>query len=313
MCVEDRISNLPDHIRCYILSFLPIQEAVRTSVISTKWRNLFASISTVDFDTYLLCRLTDGNVDSFKNFVDRLLKFPDQLSLDCFRLRGDEFDSWNDEGHGFDVSGWICAAIFFCHTLPTLLFTCHSLLTLTLVAKDSKIFEVPSEVCLRNLKTLSITNSRLVGDSLNRLISNCHVLEDLTFYQCFVANAREINIQIPSLKSLYLDFFLPIEGLNYVVVINAPNLVYFRYDSIIVEARWNINVPSCLSFRLKKIEISDYVIDMIEIVRYLLDNSMVLEELIIRMKAINATPGIKACNQLLPLLKSSKKCQIVIL
>ncbi|XP_052882365.1 F-box protein At1g19070-like [Gossypium arboreum] len=145
MCVEDRISNLPDHIRCYILSFLPIQEAVRTSVISTKWRNLFASISTVDFDTYLLCRLTDGNVESFKNFVDRLLKFPDQLSLDCFRLRGDEFDSWNDEGHGFDVSGWICAAVChgvkeidlyldnFCHTLPPLLFTCHSLLTLTLV------------------------------------------------------------------------------------------------------------------------------------------------------------------------------------
>ncbi|TYJ44808.1 hypothetical protein E1A91_A02G009700v1 [Gossypium mustelinum] len=240
MCVEDRISNLPDHIRCYILSFLPIQEAVRTSVISTKWRNLFASISTVDFDTYLLCRLTDGNVDSFKNFVDRLLKFPDQLSLDCFMLRGDEFDSWNDEGHGFDVSGWICAA----------------------VCRDSKIFEVPSEVCLRNLKTLSITNSRLVGDSLNRLISNCHVLEDLTFYQCFVANAREINIQIPSLKSLYLDFFLPIEGLNYVVVINAPNLVYFRYDSIIVEGYSLSNMKSlekaemCISFYSSNYETS---------------------------------------------------------
>ncbi|KAK8364837.1 hypothetical protein V6Z12_A02G009600 [Gossypium hirsutum] len=213
MCVEDRISNLPDHIRCHILSFLPIQEAVRTSIISTKWRNLFASISTVDFDTYLLCGLTDRNVDSFKNFVDRLLKFPNQLSLDCFRLRGDEFDSWNDGDYDFDVSGWICAAVCrgvkeidlfldnFCHTLPDLLFTCHSLLTLTLTAKYSKIFEVPSEVCLRNLKTLCITNSVLVGDSLNRLISNCHVLEDLTFDECSVANAREINIQIPSLKS----------------------------------------------------------------------------------------------------------------
>ncbi|KAL1180901.1 hypothetical protein V6Z11_A02G009900 [Gossypium hirsutum] len=268
MCVEDRISNLPDHIRCHILSFLPIQEAVRTSIISTKWRNLFASISTVDFDTYLLCGLTDRNVDSFKNFVDRLLKFPNQLSLDCFRLRGDEFDSWNDGDYDFDVSGWICAAVCrgvkeidlfldnFCHTLPDLLFTCHSLLTLTLTAKYSKIFEVPSEVCLRNLKTLCITNSVLVGDSLNRLISNCHVLEDLTFDEC---------------------------------------------------------VPSCLSLHLKKIEILDYATYMIEIVRYLLDNSMVLEKLIIRVDAMTPTQENKARNQLLPLLKSSKKCLIVIL
>ncbi|KAB2092147.1 hypothetical protein ES319_A02G008900v1 [Gossypium barbadense] len=420
MCVEDRISNLPDHIRCHILSFLPIQEAVRTSIISTKWRNLFASISTVDFDTYLLCGLTDRNVDSFKNFVDRLLKFPNQLSLDCFRLRGDEFDSWNDGDYDFDVSGWICAAVCrgvkeidlfldnFCHTLPDILFTCHSLLTLTLTAKYSKIFEVPSEVCLRNLKTLCITNSVLVGDSLNRLISNCHVLEDLTFDECSVANAREINIQIPSLKSLYLDFFFPTGALNYVVVINAPNLVYFRYDSVIVEGcslsnmkslekadiciwfdssnyetsathlfqgicnvrslrlniheviplasripifhnlvefefygreswlveflhfapnlktltvkfqfrtgtRWNIGVPSCLSLHLKKIEISDYATYMIEIVRYLLDNSMVLEKLIIRVDAMTPTQENKARNQLLLLLKSSKKCLIVIL
>ncbi|TYI91684.1 hypothetical protein E1A91_D02G011000v1 [Gossypium mustelinum] len=228
MYVEDRISNFPDHIRCHILSFLPIQEAVRASIISTKWRNLFASISTVDFDTYLLCGLTDRNVDSFKNFVDRLLKFPDQLSLDCFRIRGDEIASWNDGDHDFDVSGWICGAVCrgvkeidlyldnFCHTLPALLFTCHSLRTLTLVAKDSKIFEVPSEVCLRNLKTLCITNSVLIGDSLNRLISNCHVLEDLTFD----------------------------ESLNYVVVINAPNLVYFRYDSVLVKGYSLSNMKS---------------------------------------------------------------------
>ncbi|MFQ6627807.1 hypothetical protein Gotur_008363 [Gossypium turneri] len=52
---------------------------------------------------------------------------------------------------------------------------------------------------------------------------------------------------------------------------------------------------------------------MIEIVRYLLDNSMVLEKLIIRVNAMNATRASKARNQLLPLLKSSKKDLIVIL
>ncbi|MBA0877822.1 hypothetical protein Goshw_028004 [Gossypium schwendimanii] len=122
-------------------------------------------------------------------------------------------------------------------TLPALLFTCHSLLTLTLEAKcfqGSKI-EVPSDVCLGNLKALYLTSLVFFGDSINRLISNCHVLEDLAFDECSVANAREINIQIPSLKSLYLDFFFSIGDSNYVVVINAPNLVYFRYDSVIVK------------------------------------------------------------------------------
>ncbi|KAL1180898.1 hypothetical protein V6Z11_A02G009600 [Gossypium hirsutum] len=185
MCAEDRISSFPDHILCHILSFLPIKEAVRTSIISTKWRCLFSSISTLEFDHCLLSGLTDRNVDSFKNFVDRLLKFPDQVSLDCFRLT-DRISSWNDEDHDFDVSGWICAAL--CRGVkeidlqldnlgdaPPVLFTCHSLVKLTLEGKGSKL-EVPPDVCLGNLKTLWLEHWVLFGDSINRLISNCHVL-----------------------------------------------------------------------------------------------------------------------------------------
>ncbi|KAL1180909.1 hypothetical protein V6Z11_A02G010500 [Gossypium hirsutum] len=85
--------------------------------------------------------LTDRNVDSFKNFVDRLLKFPDQeIDLDLKNL-GD--------------------------TLPALLFTCHSLVTLKLDAVGSEI-KVPSDVCLGNLKTLQLRNSVLFGDSIHR-------------------------------------------------------------------------------------------------------------------------------------------------
>ncbi|MFQ6627803.1 hypothetical protein Gotur_007157 [Gossypium turneri] len=423
MCVEDRISSFPDHILCHILSFLPIKEAVRTSIISTKWRCLFSSISTIEFDHFLLSGLTDRNVDSFKNFVDRLLKFPDQVSLDCFRL-SDGISSWNDEDHDFDVSGWICAAL--CRGVkeidlqldslgdaPPVLFTCHSLVKLTLEGKGSKL-EVPPDVCLGNLKTLWLENWVLFGDdSLNRLISTCHVLEDLTFDECSVANAREVNIQIPSLKSLVLDFFSPTGDSKYVVVINAPNLVYFRYDSLIVEGYslsnmkslekaeicfWfdssnyetsathlfqgicnvrslrltihevipltsqfpifhnliefefygresflveflhctpnlktltvkfqvvaetqrkvlHMKVPSCLSLHLKEIRILNFKGDtrMFEMISYFWDNAMVLEKLIIRVNAMTATHESKAHNQLLRLLKSSKKCLIVIL
>ncbi|MBA0737756.1 hypothetical protein Gogos_011204 [Gossypium gossypioides] len=266
MCVEDRISSFPDHILCSILSFLPIKEAVRTSIISNKWRYLFASISTIVFDRSLLRGLTDRNVDSFKNFVNRLLKFPDQVSLDCFRLH--EIASWNDGDHDFDVSGWICGAVCrgvkeidlyldnFCHTLPALLFTCHSLVTLKLNAEGSKI-EVPSDVCLGNLKTLQLRNSVVDGDSIHRLISNCHVLEDLAFIECFLAYAGALNIQTPSLKRLVLDFdVVEYRDFNYVVVINAPNLVYFQYTDAVAEGYALCNMKS-----LEKADISIYRFD----------------------------------------------------
>ncbi|MBA0801530.1 hypothetical protein Gohar_011889, partial [Gossypium harknessii] len=313
--------------------------------------------------------------------------------------------------------GWICAALCrgvkeidlrlynLGNVLPVL-FTCHSLVNLTLEAVGSKI-EVPSDVCLGNLKTFCL-ESVFVCDSINRLISNCHVLEDLAFMYCSVANASELNIQSPSLKELTI-YFDPPDIDQYSVVINAPNLVYFRYGGDIVRVyplgnmkslekaeiyiwfgsetnaahlyqgicnirsltlqiskeifptsrlpifhnlielefdgdicfveflhcmpnlkklilkylnyagtQWKalfIKIPSCLSFHLKEIEIKIPGIDtlMIELVSYFLDNAMVLERLIISMDYLTAIEKRKARNQLLQLLKSSKKCLIMIL
>ncbi|TYI92353.1 hypothetical protein E1A91_D02G063800v1 [Gossypium mustelinum] len=361
MCVEDRISSFLDPILCHILSFLPIKEAVRTSIISTKWRYLFASISTIKFDGYSMSGLTDRNIDSFKNFVDRLLKSPDQVSLDCFRL-SHEICLWNDGDHDFDISGWICAALcrgvkeidlqlgYLEDILPAVLFTCGSLVTLKLDAVGHKF-------------KLYFRDS-FFGDSIFSVI----------------------NIQTPSLKRFILDFDLGGFGdLNYVVVINAPNLVYFQYSDVVAQGytlstmksiekahisicgcdtidsqtiathliqgicnvrslrltidkvifrtirlpifhnliefeflghgfngretwlveflhcvhnlktlilnfsvvagtQWKVlEVPFCLSFHLKKIEISRFNTYIIEIVLYFLDNAMILEKLIITM------------------------------
>ncbi|KAG4157272.1 hypothetical protein ERO13_D02G052433v2 [Gossypium hirsutum] len=247
VCVEDRISSFPDPILCHILSFLPIKEAVRTSIISTKWRYLFASMSTIEFDACSMSGLTDRNIDSFKNFVDRLLKSPDQVRLDCFRLSHMicSWNDWNDGDHDFDISGWICAALcrgvkeidlqlsYREDILPAVLFTCGSLVTLKLDAVGHN-FKFPSDVCLGNLKTLHFRDS-FFGDSVLRFISNCHVLEDLAFIECDFYTS-EINIQTPSLKRFILDFNLgEFADLKYVVVINAPNLIYFQCTDAVAQ------------------------------------------------------------------------------
>ncbi|PRQ17700.1 putative F-box domain-containing protein [Rosa chinensis] len=51
---EDRISELPDAILCHILSFFSTREAVKTSILSHRWKNVWASVPNLDFDEYEL-------------------------------------------------------------------------------------------------------------------------------------------------------------------------------------------------------------------------------------------------------------------
>ena len=47
---EDYISKLPNSIICYILSYLKVKDAVTTSVLSSKWRNISCNPSNLILD-----------------------------------------------------------------------------------------------------------------------------------------------------------------------------------------------------------------------------------------------------------------------
>ncbi|KAK8490882.1 hypothetical protein V6N13_090517 [Hibiscus sabdariffa] len=238
----DRLSSLPDPVLCHILSFLGTKDAVRTSILSPRWRHLSASLSVLDFDECIYSVRREYR-NNFKNFVDRLLYFPNQSSLKCFRVTHYSFD-----GDYSRLYGWICAALLggineidiSSHEslmLPPFLLTCRSLVTLKLDIYGD--INIPSHVCLPNLKTLHLSRFDLSDGSVFRLVSSCLLLEELVLELVEFPRNINFNIHSLSLKKLVLDFEGLIQefrrDLNYVVVINAPNLVYFKYADMLAE------------------------------------------------------------------------------
>ena len=55
---DDRISNLPDDILSYILSFLSMREAVKTRILSRKWRFLSSPSTDLHFDLLFVVGLS---------------------------------------------------------------------------------------------------------------------------------------------------------------------------------------------------------------------------------------------------------------
>ncbi|XP_040249806.1 MEIOTIC F-BOX protein MOF-like [Aegilops tauschii subsp. strangulata] len=82
----DRLGDLPDCLLHVILSYLGSQQAVRTCVLSRRWRNLWRDVPRVDIDDR---ELVNGQYswDRFEDFGDGLLmSIRPAAGLDVFRL-----------------------------------------------------------------------------------------------------------------------------------------------------------------------------------------------------------------------------------
>ncbi|PRQ39153.1 putative F-box domain-containing protein [Rosa chinensis] len=84
----DKISNLPSGVTQQILSFLPIREAVRTSILSSNWRHKWAMVWHLVFDDQCVSDMMRGGIKrtkTFENIVDHVLLLHSG-SIDTFKL-----------------------------------------------------------------------------------------------------------------------------------------------------------------------------------------------------------------------------------
>lgn len=250
---EDRISNLPSSLIGHILSLLPTKYAVATSVLSTRWKQFWTLVTSLDFDDELPLhpekRTNSSLRTSFTNFVYRVLLLRRESFLSSFRLNG--YQTY-EVSH---VNAWVAASLV-CGVqelvlsirikkrikestdlvLPRDLFTCRTVVVLRLGNYFG--MNVPTSVGMQSLKILHLNGVRFRDDnSIYRLIRGCPVLDELSMVGCVGRFVRVIHIFAPVLTKLFLQplayyYGFEIEDATCKIVLDTPALQYLSLDHV---------------------------------------------------------------------------------
>ncbi|XP_010485101.1 PREDICTED: F-box/FBD/LRR-repeat protein At5g53840-like [Camelina sativa] len=218
--VEDRISHLPDHLISEILTRLSTKDAVRTSVLSTRWRNLWQLVPILDLDSRSEFRL----FSEFVSFAGRFFDFHKDSCVQKLRLTTYDPDdksyltSWIDfvtrrRIQHLEINVVSCYYSF--GDIPLSLYTCDTLVHLQLYRLTMVNVGCVSLPCVKilHLKYNHYPNEAI----LEKLISGSPVLEDLTIIRSSTENAKVLQVRSKTLKRIHVNEFVH-------VVIDAPLL-----------------------------------------------------------------------------------------
>ncbi|KAG7556121.1 F-box-like domain superfamily [Arabidopsis suecica] len=228
---EDRISSLPDHLLCQILSNLPTKNAVTTSILSTRWRNIWLSTPILDIDI--------NDVTTFVTFASRFLDFSKDSCLHKLKLSFGREDVdmctiklWIEDAfkrkiQHLEVDSRVDEMI---DMQPLTFYLSETLVSLRLhfVLLHRFVF-----VSLPYLKVMHLEdNIYNDGNTLENLISSCPVLEDLTVVRSVdETTVKVLRVRSQSLNSLKLVLdsskcWYNDDSNDWEVIIDAPRLGY---------------------------------------------------------------------------------------
>ncbi|KAG7634179.1 FBD domain [Arabidopsis suecica] len=234
---KDRISELPDGLLLKILSSLPTNIVVATSVLSKQWRSLWKLVPNLEFDSDDY----ESEHYTFSEIVCKSFLSHKAPVLESFRLK---FVNFNP----VDIGLWVGIA-FSRHlrelvldfypaelgrgvtfTFPSSLCTCNTLETLKLVL--CILVDIPSPVLMKSLRTLHLEFVRYKDESsVRNLLSGCPGLEELRLYRGDDSDIKVFTIEVPSLQRLTIhDNNDGPEFWGY--VINAPFLKYLLIEEL---------------------------------------------------------------------------------
>ncbi|EOA14569.1 hypothetical protein CARUB_v10027810mg [Capsella rubella] len=235
----DRISPLSDDVIIKILSFVGTKVAVSTNLLSKRWRYLWKHVPTLKY------RDPSSDCEHWRasRFVDKFLLLHKAPVLEYLNLKL----SWNCPP--VDIETWIDIAIsrgvrelqMIRHyppsgtipfpvsgpiTLPRIMYTCETLVTLHLKVGKIIVNDIPSAICFRSLKVLVLCFVKFSSNVLvDRILSGCPVLEELSVVRVSNDKVKTFTIAVPSLKKLIaIESGYQDPGDDVQFVIKAPRL-----------------------------------------------------------------------------------------
>ncbi|KAL3740124.1 hypothetical protein ACJRO7_021413 [Eucalyptus globulus] len=200
---------LPDDALHNIFSFLHIEDAVRTSVLSRRWRSTWTSTTHLVFDGFRPRNRDPRSLD-FPSLVGRVLSqctspTVKKLHVTNFKYRHryrPKLDLWLHFALGRrveDLRLWLITDQWTRYTLPPF-FYCSSWLVRLEVSWCS--FRSDETIWWPCLKFLSIEDADLDDDMLGRIFTGSPVLEFLKLGRC--RYVKNIIIDSTSVKDLVL-------------------------------------------------------------------------------------------------------------
>ncbi|XP_062025373.1 F-box/FBD/LRR-repeat protein At1g13570-like isoform X2 [Rosa rugosa] len=202
----DNLSDLPSDVTEKILSFLPMKEAVRTSILSSKWRYKWAMLPDLVFDELGFPGVLYKH-DKLVKMVDHVLFLHigpiNKVKLSHKGLNGTaDIDRWilhlsRNSMKEFTFEFWKKPE----YKMPSCLFSCQDLVHLDLsncLLKPPRTFKG-----FKSLKKLQIESVTLTQDEFENLIVCCPLLKYLTMIDC--RGFTKLKIDAPNLRILGLN------------------------------------------------------------------------------------------------------------
>nr|XP_043639874.1 putative F-box/LRR-repeat protein At5g02930 [Erigeron canadensis] len=250
----DRLSSLPDDLIHKILSFVGIEDAVRTMVLSSRYRFIWTAMPCLDFSTLECLRRAPDTLGKFvRQFLKRRDSRTDVSSLKLtFRICGKDKEAYvrnlmDAFSHKIQRLEVVC--LFENTVVPLSFFSSPSLKHLSLETRPRIYILTPKSTWeLPSLTTLYLKDVRFCSDDkFVVLLSKCPNLKNLTIESCetYERNNSGLSICHPGLSDLTL-YFRHYPRANLVNVV-APQLENLTIADRFRDTRHEISAPKLAS------------------------------------------------------------------